>query len=257
MPTLWIKYWIKRIYFFGFFHRCNACGSFLRKWQWHGQNTQLHFQYDMLGSGKRRCLCPICHSIDRERLMLLYLAELNKTDVIRKARILHIAPEKSVMNWFSRHSAREYIKGDFFTDGYAYDHDTMHLNLEELPFENGSFDLVLCSHVLEHVINIEKAMTELSRVSDRSVKILLMVPLALNLEETIEGGAGDTEEFRTEHFGQFDHVRLFGADFPQWLEAHGWFVECWSPSSKVSCKWGTSREVIWTASKSKINAVDG
>lgn len=179
--------------------------------------------------------------------MLLYLEELNKTEFIRKARILHIAPEGALVKWFSRHSSKEYIKGDFFTDGYAYDPDTMHLNLEELPFENGSFDLVFCSHVLEHVINIEKAMAELSRVSDQSVKILLMVPLALNLAKTIEGGAEDSKEFRTEHFGQFDHVRLFGSDFQQWLEFRGWKVQCWSLSKTESEKYGTANEVIWIA----------
>lgn len=47
-------------------------------------------------------------------------------------------------------------------------------NIERMPFENEAFDTVICTHTLEHVVNIFEAISELRRVTKR--RLIVVVP---------------------------------------------------------------------------------
>lgn len=226
MPLLWIKSWIKRFYFFGISHKCNACGSYLRKWQWHGENSAVHCLWNLVGSGRRRCLCPICHSIDRERLILQYLNKMKGTQKIDTFDVLHFAPELPVRKWFDTNNVNSYLGVDFFSTGYQYN-DVSFADIQNLDFKSNSFDLIICSHVMEHVPDDTKSLLELWRVLRSNGQILLMVPYATNLKETINGSLQDSSERRLENFGQKDHLRLYGQDLTEKLLNLSFQVSTW------------------------------
>jgi SAM-dependent methyltransferase len=94
-------------------------------------------------------------------------------------------------------------------------------DLMDLPFGPGSFDVVLCSHVLEHVADDRRAIGELRRVLRPGGFAAVLVPLHGGLEETLEDPAVTTPQARLATYGQADHVRLYGRDFPARLAGGG------------------------------------
>jgi SAM-dependent methyltransferase len=82
-----------------------------------------------------------------------------------------------------------------------------------LPFEDASFDWILCNHVLEHIPNDQKAMQELFRVLKPGGKALLQVPLDPKRNSTFEDNSITDKTERTKIFGQYDHVRVYGLDY--------------------------------------------
>jgi ubiquinone/menaquinone biosynthesis C-methylase UbiE len=82
-------------------------------------------------------------------------------------------------------------------------------NAENLPYVDNCFDMILCSHVLEHVDDDRKAMSELFRILKPSGFGIIMVPIDINLKEDFENPEYKTEAERWKYFGQNDHVRLY------------------------------------------------
>ena len=93
-----------------------------------------------------------------------------------------------------------------------------------MPFESNSFDFILCNHVLEHVYDDELAIIELRRVLKKNGMAILQVPLNLNLNKTIDGRDINDIKKRNELFGQYDHLRIYGADFFDKIKNHGFKV---------------------------------
>lgn len=237
---LWIKSVIKRLFFFGWRYQCYACKSNLRSWQWQGEDTAIHSKWRLVGSGRRLCLCPICHSIDRERLLLHYLdSELTHAQW-RELRILHIAPEKVISDYIQHHQPLQYVQGDSFADGYSYD-QAVNLDIQNLPFQDASFDLIICSHVLEHVPDDALALKEFRRVLAPKGKTIIMIPMAVDLPQTIEGNQDDTPATRKERYGQFDHLRLYGNDFSNRLIQQGFKMDHWQGDPSHS-RWDWNKE---------------
>jgi SAM-dependent methyltransferase len=81
-------------------------------------------------------------------------------------------------------------------------------DLERLPFEDASFDRVLCVHVLEHVRDDAAALLELHRILRPGGEALIMVPLYGDATDEDPDAPADE---RVRRFGQADHVRLYGA----------------------------------------------
>ena len=94
----------------------------------------------------------------------------------------------------------------------------------DLPFADATFDWILCNHVLEHIPNDTQAMKELYRVLKPGGKALLQVPLDTNREKTFEDDSIVDNSKRTEVFGQYDHVRVYGKDYFNKLRQIGFEV---------------------------------
>ena len=248
---MWIKKYLKQVYFWGWRYRCVICDSQLRKWHWHGEDSDVHRTHQMVGSGRRETACPHCHSIDRERLIYLYLQNHCKKMEWSNMRVLHIAPENVLQEWIKQQRPLEYIRGDFFTEGYEYGQGTIHLDIQSLNFSADYFDLIICSHVLEHVEDDKKAILELWRVCKKGGALMVLVPMAIDLAQTIEGNHSDSPEYRKEHFGQLDHLRLYGTDFSQRLTNEGWEVRKWQPQPML-LEWKLNQdEFLFLGTKQK------
>ena len=126
-------------------------------------------------------------------------------DVVNGARILHFAPESTLAGLLQSHSS-EYRSADL-EPNIA---DTV-LNIEEIDLPDDSVDMVVCSHVLEHVDDV-RALREIRRILAPNGRALLMFPIVEGWDHTYEDATHTSPADRTKYFGQADHVRMFGRD---------------------------------------------
>lgn len=203
---------------------CPFCNFNARDLEAIGVQSPLFEQHQIVGSGRRLGGCYACRSTDRERLVYAYLK--HETDFFNAPdrAILHIAPEHFIQTEILKLNFTNYVCGDYFTEGYAYADFVRHMDVTDLPSDDAQFDWVICNHVLEHVEDDRKAMRELFRVLKPGGRAILQVPYAVDLETTFEDSTIISHEERTARYGQFDHVRLYGADYPDRLREAGFTV---------------------------------
>ena len=91
----------------------------------------------------------------------------------------------------------------------------------DLPFEDESFDVIFCNHVLEHIEDDRKAMSELYRVMKKGGWGIFQVPMKNSLEKSYEDFSIKDPKERQKHFGQYDHVRWYGMDYFERLKNAG------------------------------------
>ncbi len=161
-------------------------------------------------------MCPWCTSLERHRLLWLHL-ERNTDLLQRQSRLLHIAPEPAITRALHAAVAPRVVTVDLLRTGVD-----ITANLEALPFREGSFDWIYCSHVLEHVEDDAAAMAELRRVLRPTGTALVQVPV--DGPRTHEQPELATPEERLAAFGQEDHVRAYGWDVVDRLESAGFVV---------------------------------
>lgn len=193
-------------------HYCCLCehkiGGFLPyKGGWQSAPT-LMSAIKMIGSDLDNFSCPVCHSHDRERHLLLYLQASNLLSAMKGAKILHFAPEQHLTQCIKAQHPNIYIKADL----YPHKPDIQKVDLLNMPFENEEFDFLIANHVLEHVANLEEALKEINRVLKFGALAILQTPYASSLKNTWEDAGIVTEDQRLIAYGQEDHVRLFGQD---------------------------------------------
>ena len=182
------------------------------------------------GYGKQRenALSPRTLSLERHRQMWLYLK--NETDFFTKNyKVLHIAPEQEFLRKFKKMKNLEYTSADLFSPIVDVKADIL-----DLPFEDESFDVIFCNHVLEHIIDDKKAMSELYRVMKKGGWGILQVPMKNSLEKTYEDFTITDPKERQKHFGQYDHVRWYGMDYFERLKSVGFSVDINFYSQKFS-----------------------
>jgi len=161
-------------------------------------------------------LCPSCLSLERHRLIWLYLQE--KTDFFStKLNVLHIAPEHCFMKPFEKQHGDRYITADIETPLAK-----VKMDIHQMPFEDAKFDAVLCNHVLEHVTDDIKAMSEIRRVLKPGGWAIMQIPFFSPVPDvTFEDHSITDKRERERIFGQDDHVRKYGHDYTQRIERSG------------------------------------
>lgn len=163
-------------------------------------------------------LCPNCGSLERQRLLMLNM----QTGAIPKlndpnATVLHFAPE-NILEVVFRQIFQNYKTADLFEQA------DLSLNIEEIDLESGSYDVVIANHVLEHVDDL-KASMELSRILKNNGVFVCTVPIIEGWDETYESVAVTNETDRRLHYGQSDHLRLYGKDFRDRVASGGFVLE--------------------------------
>jgi SAM-dependent methyltransferase len=144
-----------------------------------------------------------------------------RTDLLSSpARVLHLAPEAQLERRFRALPHLDYTTADLLRKDV--DH---RLDVTDMGLPDESFDVILCSHVLEHVPDDGQAMRELRRVLRPTGWALLTAPVEDDREDTFEDWSVTTPKARAEVFGQWDHVRRYGRTFPDLLREQGWAVE--------------------------------
>ncbi|MEN8186584.1 MAG: methyltransferase domain-containing protein [Bacteroidota bacterium] len=173
------------------------------------------------GYGEQRpnVLSPSTLSLERHRLLWLYLK--NETTFFTKPKkVLHMAPEQCFLPLFKKQKNLDYTTADLYSPIVDVKADIL-----DLPFENNSFDIVFCNHVLEHIEDDIKAMAELYRVLKPGGMGIFQIPQDLSLDTTYEDFSITSPEERTKHFGQYDHVRVYGKDYFNRLKKVGFTVD--------------------------------
>jgi SAM-dependent methyltransferase len=170
------------------------------------------------GRGRRDVQCPRCGSYERVRALWLFLRD--QTDLMHGShRVLHFAPEPSIAAAIAALPGVEYVSADI-EPGVAMEV----VDITAIPFPEGSFDVVICSHVLEHVPEDRRAMSEVFRVLRPGGRAYFMQPVDFGRAETYEDPSIVAPEERTRAFNQHNHVRVYGCDVRDRFEGAGFGV---------------------------------
>ena len=136
---------------------------------------------------------------------------------------------------------QKYVCGDLFTEGYSYPQHVQNLSILNIPYDDNSFDLIICNHVLEHIQTDLLAMKELHRVLKNGGQAILQVPISKNNLKTFEDFSITDPIQREKVFGQFDHIRIYGQDYPERLQKIGFKVNRINISSEFM-KYGLNKD---------------
>lgn len=175
------------------------------------------------GYGKQRenALSPSTLSLERHRLMWLFLRD--ETDFFtatKKLTVLHIAPEQCFLDIFRKQKNLTYTTSDLESPIADVKADIC-----DLPFDDNSYDVIFCNHVLEHITDDTKAMQELFRVLKKGGFGIFQIPQDITRKTTFEDNSITDRKERAKIFGQYDHVRVYGLDYFDKLRSVGFKVD--------------------------------
>lgn len=166
---------------------------------------------------RKNALCPGCGSLERHRFLWLYLDRtLNLPR--RRLTLLHIAPEGCIRLRLGTLPRIRYLPADLYRPDVPH-----RMDITRLALPDNSIDMVLCSHVLEHVIDDRAALAEFTRVLRPGGRAIIMIPLDLR-RKTFEDETAATARQRLAAFGHPYHVRICGSDYGRRMEDAGFEV---------------------------------
>jgi SAM-dependent methyltransferase len=221
---------LNRVQYYGFKYKCPCCSANLKTFLPFGRHFPVLKEKHVIGGGYRQnVLCPICGSMDRERLLYLYLRY--KTNIFKRpVKLLHVAPESNIQTILYKKFDINYLTADLNSESVM-----MKIDITNISYDDNSFDFIICNHVLEHIIDDRKAMAELYRILKPGGRAILQVPISASLESTYEDSSIITPLERERAFGQADHVRIYARDYEQRLEQVGFAVDIFEWSANNHC----------------------
>lgn len=181
--------------------QCPCCGAHWREFLPHGRPERTNAR------------CAKCDSLERHRLIQLFLHEREPEFHKPCYRFLHFAPE-TVLRRFIEPRVSQYVSTDLMVGKIDLFSD-----ITCLPYRDNTFDAILCVHILEHIPDDAKAIHELRRVLKPGGWAVLQVPLDAKRTETYEDWSITDPAERFRHFGQEDHCRIYGVDYYDRLRA--------------------------------------
>jgi len=190
-------------------------------------------------NSRKDAMCSFCGSVERHRFEWCYLK--NSTDLFDDSnkKILHVAPEDCLEKKLKK-LGESYITADLYNPQAM-----VKMDITNIQYPDGYFDVILCSHVLEHVPNDRKAISEFFRVLKNDGWALLAVPITSETKKTFEYPSINDPEERLKYFSQEDHVRRYGMDFVDRLNDSGFLVK-----KIVPMDYFTDKEIIYMGMKS-------
>ena len=179
-------------------------------------STFLPYGYNNL---RKNALSPSTFSLERHRLLWLYLK--NETGVFsKKIKLLHFAPEQAFYKSFKKLSNIQYDTIDINSPLAK-----IRADICDLPIKDNTYDFILCNHVLEHILDDNKAISELYRVLKKDGVGIFQVPIDMKKEFTFQDDSITDKKERNKIFGQYDHVRVYGKDYFTKLKNAGFKVK--------------------------------
>ena len=196
----------RSIWYRGQARQCPCCGGSFRRFLPAGRPP------------RPDAACPRCGALERHRLLWLYLTERSPR-FTERLRLLYIAPESQLQTRLRALPTLTYVSGDLDSKLAM-----VRMDLLKLPCRDRSFDAIICSHVLEHVADAHRALEEIHRVLAPGGWAIVQSPIDAGRATTFEDPAVTSPRERERVFGQRDHVRIFGRDYPSWLARAGFEV---------------------------------
>ena len=197
----------------GYRVECNVCGyraNRLRSIVWH-----------------KYSICPRCYAHFRQRLLIAALThtkEFSFEKLISGKKTLHFAPEEFLDKLIQKKSGT-YHAADFLAEGYSYRKIDFQLDISNMPsIQDSAYDCVIAFDVLEHVPDHLRGIREVFRILKKGGTGIFSIPQKDNLVTTYEDLSITNPTDREKHFGQYDHLRIYGSDFKEMLEAAGFKV---------------------------------
>lgn len=203
---------LKKKIFFGNKNFCPVCGSKIRKFY------PYYFPPNIKIAPRQNAVCPVCGSIERERLLWLYLEKCTNFFKSPKKKILHVAPEIVLSDRIRKNEFIDYLSADLDPKKAM-----VLIDLTDIKMDDGIFDVIICNHVFEHIQDHQKAMSEIYRILRPGGWAILQVPILGEL--TFEDPAAITPEEREKLYGFSEHVRGYGKDYKDFLNAAGFSVK--------------------------------
>ncbi len=181
--------------------------------------------FKAFGSPPRwNALCPSCGSLERHRQLALLLQ--NSPLIRSESVVLHFAPEDCVTRLLKKPGV-QYVSADLYDKNV-----NLNLNIESIKLSDNYCDIIVCSHVLEYV-NDRLALSEMCRILKPRGILIAIVPIIEGCENTYEDGS-----IRWIHFGQSDHIRVYGRDFAQRLTDAGFQIQINTAFGREAVKYG-------------------
>lgn len=207
---------------------CPVCNSyptsFLPLSEYYVQQWQ-HFGFSYAEAGEMTPLdtysCPVCGASDRERLYLLWIKQqIEQKRFAKGMSVLHFAPEEGLAKQLRNLAFFNYVSADLLMPNADFKED-----ITAMSFADAQFDFFICSHVLEHVDSDDKAISELYRILRKGGCGILMAPIIVGLDKTLEDTSITDVAERWRLFGQDDHIRLYAHnDYVNKIKQHGFSV---------------------------------
>ncbi|OFX69140.1 MAG: hypothetical protein A2X12_12165 [Bacteroidetes bacterium GWE2_29_8] len=217
LDVYYLLFKIRYLFYIGSEFECNCCGKKIRKF----------LDYGIVK--RHNAACPYCYSLERNRLLWLFL---NNNNLLNKeTKLLHFAPERIIEQKIKKLKLKSYISADI--DPQLAD---VVVDITNINFPDNSFNLIICSHVLAHIKDEAKAIQELYRVLSTGGIALIMTRIDLSLNATYEETDVDTSNKRLKYYKQEDVFRIHAKDFNKRLEQSGFNVEVLDYASELGTK---------------------
>lgn len=201
---------------------CPCCNSWQISFITGGYKQRFdYFNLERYTSCRQDVLCPACRSLPRHRILASWCEE--HKDRLQGKRILYFALENGMGQWLKRNSIKV-NSADLFKPA------DLTLDLDSIAQGDCSWDVVICNHVLEHVPDYKKALSELHRILKPEGMLICSFPIDCNYETVYEDTSlvnnisQEADSLRIQKFGQKDHLRIFGRDSKLQLECAGFEV---------------------------------
>lgn len=203
--------------------RCPCCNYFGTPELMGADRFPILQKLHVIGAGRRAARCPQCKSTDKERLVFIYLKEVENIDNKHGLNILHIAPEKNIQLWLMNKNG--YIAGDAFLQNQEFFGNVQKLDICRTIFPNNKFDYIICNHVICDIKDDGQAFAEIFRILKPDGKAILQVPIT-KISETIEYDYIRTKSERENAYGYGYHERIYNdIDYMKRIEAIGFMIE--------------------------------
>jgi predicted SAM-dependent methyltransferase len=175
---------------------------------------------------REKARCPNCGSLERHRLVWCFFKLWTNLFDGQAKSVLHIAPERAMSERIGSIPGVDYLTADLESPLAM-----VKMDLTDIQYPDNSFDVILCSHVLEHIPDDGAAMREMYRVLKPGGWAAVQVPISGKV--TYENWGAVSEEDRVSNFGQWDHVRKYGVDIADRLKLAGFDVTHRRPMSEL------------------------
>ncbi len=178
---------------------------------------------------RQNALCPVCNSLERHRFVyFLYQILFMNNNFMQN--VLHFAPEKCFADVLSsKKSMINYLPADLYPENYAHirlgsGRKVIKLDACNIDLPDNSVDVVIANHLAEHLEDDKKFVSESVRVLKKSGVLIFTVPFDINRDTTYENADIVTEEERRIHFGQEDHLRIYGNDVQERFKSEAYTI---------------------------------